>query len=317
MVLLSGLNYDFSGQQTSELTEKVGVGGLTLKVKNTEGFEVDDYIVIDPKTETAEILKIAVVVDTMTLTVSASKFSHALGSNFYRIPYNQMQFYSSTELGGTYTLIAASTLEMAYAGLYTNYSHTSGTSALYYKRTFLNETTSKESDIGEADYWQTGDESLIIDAEELRGYLLFGRDDPPSPEEMTNIIKLAENQLYLDTTSRDQNFLRTAAFLIAKAYVMRGLATKAISKGYVTINVEGRNVTKAYQELVLEAENTMKEYETFIIKWDRSEVGSTNFMEEGEIDTETREAYIWNWTGTTNALSSSRRLYNNNSRRRR
>jgi len=181
----------------------------------------------------------------------------------------------------------------------------------------LNETTSKESDIGEADYWQTGDESLIIDAEELRGYLLFGRDDPPSPEEMTNIIKLAENQLYLDTTSRDQNFLRTAAFLIAKAYVMRGLATKAISKGYVTINVEGRNVTKAYQELVLEAENTMKEYETFIIKWDRSEVGSTNFMEEGEIDTETREAYIWNWTGTTNALSSSRRLYNNNSRRRR
>jgi len=310
MVLLSGLNYDYASQQRTILTQQVGDGSTTLKVENTEGFAAADYIVIDPKTEKSEIIKITTNDDDLTLTVAASKFKHEVGAQIYRLPYNQMKFYSAAAAAGTYTVIAASTTDMTYAGLYTNYPYPTGTSALFYKRTLYNETTAVESDVAEADYWQTSDEGTYITPEELRVYMQFDKNDYPSPEDMATIIKLAQKQIAVDVNSSDQNILILASFMLSRSYVLRALASRSLSKGYITINVDGRNITKAYQELVLEAENTFKEYEKFVRDNTRSEVGSTNFMDDTSVvDPETRKAYIDNWTGTQDAID---RTYPNN-----
>ncbi len=310
MALLSGLNYDYTGQQTTKITAQIGTGSITLKVENSEGFNVDDYIVIDPKNEKSEILRIATIPDNLTITISASKFKHELNASLYRIPYNQMRFYSSTDVAGTYSLIAAGTSEMAYAGLYTNFEYTAGSASLYYKRTFYNSSTTTESDIAEADYWQTGDESLYVNAEELRVFLQFDQNDYPNPEDMTSIIKIAQRKIALDVDSSNQEILFLSTLMLSKAFVLRALATRSLSKGYITINVEGRNVTKAYQELVLDAENVEKEYEIFIRNNTRTETSKTNFMDDTTIvSPETRRNFIRTLAGTSNAQNDTRANY--------
>jgi len=306
MVLLSGTNYDYASQENTVITKKIGIGNTKIYVENTSGFSADDYFVIGTNTESAEIVKISTVVDDFSFTTSATKFDHAIGSYIYRLPFNQMKFYSSTTATGTFTEIAGSTTDMEFSKTYTNFPYPTGTSSLYYKRTFYNETTAVESPISESEYWQTSVDELYITPEEMRVLLQFDENDPPSPEDMKTFIQVAQKELSFDIDSSDKNFLYLATFLLTKAKVMRALASKALSKGYITINVDGRNVTKAYQELILEGENTQKEYKTFLIRVGRSEVASTNFMDNTSIiDSETRTAYIDLWTGTSNGIRDS------------
>lgn len=303
MVLLSGLNYNYASQQMTILTAQIGIGSTIIKVQNTEGFVDDDYFVIDPKSENAEIIKITTKDDDFTFTSAAAKFKHAIGTKLFRLPYNQMRFYDCADAFGTYLLIVGSTTEMSYANIFTNYNYPSGSGALYYKRTFYNETTLVESEIAEADYWQTNDEKLYISPEELRVFLQFDENDYPNPKDMASLIKIAQKQIDLDVNTSNPNILYLASMMLSKFYVLRALATKSLAKGYISINVDGRNITKASQELVLDAENTLKEYQAFVRNNTRSETGQTNFMDDTTlVDPETRAAIIDNWTGTSNAM---------------
>ena len=316
MVLLQGLNYDYSKEQTSELTYSIGRSGTALKVANTEGFSATDYLVLNPKTEKAEIVSITSVDNDVTLTISATKFAHQVGTRVFKLPYNQMRFYYCASADGTYTAIGSSETEMKFSEIYTNYVYGAGTSSLYYKRTFYNSTTTDESAIADADYWQTSDEQYYITPDEMRVLMQFGERDYPSNQDMRTFLGLSHRQLGLDLETTNPDILYIAAFLLTKHFVLRGLASRSISKGYITVNVEGRNVTKAYQEIVLEAENAMKEYQNFIRKTFTDEVGSTNFMSDTTlIDSATRQEYIDNWTGTQNAMDmESTKYYGRTSR---
>lgn len=312
MVLLRGLNYDFSGQQNSILTHEIGKGQTTLRVENSEGFSDDDYIVIDPYTEKAEIIRINdTVSDTKSLTITATKFVHAAKSKFYRLPYNQMRFYSCAEVSGTYTLIASSETEMTLSDVYTVYNYAAGTSALYYKRTFYNSTSLVESDITVTSYWQTSDEELYVTPSLLRSYMQLMPNDYPTDTDLWNFIRIAQDKFTLDVSTTNSIIKRLAVLFLSKSFVLRGLATKSVAKGYVTVNAEGRQITKAFQELVLEAENTEEEYKMFILNNARMEATSTNFMSDSTIiDSETRQEYIDNMNGTQNAMDyDSKRTY--------
>jgi len=291
MVLLSGLNYDYSGQITTELNSSVNKGNTGLVLISTEGLTADDYIVIEPKTYKAEIVKISSVTDSTTLVISTTNFAHSKGSKIFRIPYNQIRFYESATADGTYSLIADSTIDMNYTQNTTNFS--GGTADYYYKRTFYNETTTDESAIDDAEYWQTDDESLYVTADEMRTFLQFGPNDYPNQNDMRFFIRTAMKKIAIDIDSSDTNILFISTLLLGKSFVMRALATKSVSKGYVQVNAEGRTITKAYQELVLEAENTLQEYKEFIMNTTRREATSTQFLDDTSvIDSWTRQDII-------------------------
>jgi len=317
MVLLRGLNYDYSGQQTTQIAVALYSGsGSSISLDNSEGFVINDYMVINPQEETAEIVKIATVPNATTVTTTATfDFAHAINENIYRLPYNQMIFYESASATGTYTTISSgSTVEMSFADIYTTTEYEESTSDYYYKRIFKNETTGSVSSITLSQYWQVTDEELYITPEEVRVILQFGPNDPPSPNDMRTIIKLAQDKVDLDLNTTTAVIRRIAAFLLSKSYILRSLATKTLSKGYITINAEGRSITKAYQELVLEAENTFQEYKIFIINnGNRNEVTKTDFMDDTSIiDGDTRRQIIDILTGTQNILdydSAYRTLY--------
>jgi hypothetical protein len=303
MVLLEGLNYDYSGQVETTLSTANAAAAVTLAVTNTEGFATADYMVIDPMTEIAEVVKITTVTPDTAFAVPAMKFAHAVDAKIYRLPFNQMKFYTAASTTATFVVIAASTMDMDYATNYTNYTYAAASSGLYYKRTFYNETTLVESDIALANYWTTSEESLYITPEELRVLLQFDNNDFPNPQDMRAFILFSQIKVDLDVSSTDANFLKFATFLLSKYYVMRGLATRSVSKGYITVNAEGRQVTKAFQELVLEGENTFQEYKEFIRANNMSEVTSTNFMADSTIiNASTRQQFIDMWDSTQNAM---------------
>jgi len=319
MVLLRGLNYDYSAQQNTQLAVAISSGsGSSVSVDNVEGFAVNDYIVVNPRAETAEIVKVATVPTNTSITTTAVfKFAHSVNEWLYRIPYNTMVFYESSGSNGPFTPIGSgSQIEMQFTDIYTvtEYSISSGSSNQYYKRTFLNATTSGSSDIALADMWQINDETFYITPAEMRSVLQFNANDPPDPNDMATILRLVQDKIDLDLNTSNPIVQRIATFLLGKSWIMRSLGTKALSKGYITINIEGRQITKAWQELILEAENTYQEYQTFVLNnGNRSEVTKTNFLDDTTvIDGTTRKQILDLWQGTQNIMdldSAARTLY--------
>ena len=313
-VLLKAQNYDYSQQQISNLASTLTAGSVAMVVLNTEGITAGDYILIHPKNEIAEIVQVQNIDSNTSITLNTPcKFEHPTGIAIYRLTYNQIKLYESTTFDGTYTEITGSPIEMEYSTTHTNFYYISGSSSSFYKRTFYNPLNGQESDIALSQYWQNNDEELYVTPEELRVWLQFNENDYPSNDDMAMLIKIAQDKMSFDITSSDNRFLRIATLLLSKSFVMRGLATRAIRKGYVTVNAEGRNITKAYQELVLEAENVYEEYMTFIKAVNRSEVTSTQFMNDTTvISGVTRQKIIDIMDGTQNAMdydSQSRRPY--------
>lgn len=303
MVLLKGINYDYSGQQNTKLTEILGKGQTTMKVENTEGFAIDEYFVIEPSTERAEIIKITTVDDDIKITIAAPKFAHPIGTILYRLPYNQMKFYESSSTTGTYAFITGATVDMTYDGLYTNYDDVTGDTDYYFKRTFYNSTSEVESDIALSDYWQSSDEYLYVNEDQMRRFMQLGKNDFPNPPDMRVILKLAQMKLNIELSSTNNNVLVISLFLLGKSYILRALATKSVAKGYITINAEGRTITKAYQELVLDAENTYQEYFQFINAVGRREAIKTNFMDDTAIVSSSTRTLIQDiMRGTQNAV---------------
>ena len=310
MVLLRALNYDFAGQTNSYFIAEAKAGTTTISVINNNNFAVDDYVLIDPSTDIAEIVKISsLTLNTGIIFTTALKFDHKISAKFYKIPFNQLKIYSSTSTTDPFIVLAGTPINMDYRDIFTPFNIT--TNNTYFKRTFFNSTTLVESDIGLSDYWQTNDEFLMITPQELRTLLQFGENDYPNEADMRTFIKTAQLQFILDCSSSNSAINFLGIFMLSKYHVLRALATKAVSKGYVTINAEGRQITKAYQELVLEAENTFEEYKMFLKSNLQKEATSTAPMaHSGTIDAELILTYKDMMTGVENATIMQRDIRN-------
>lgn len=289
MVLLKGLNYDFSNQQTTKLVVYAAAGSTSLNVEATTGFPSSGYVVLEPKTERAEIVAYSAITAN-TITTSATSFQHGSGEDLYLMPYNQMRFYYCVTADGTYTYITSSSTTMTYDQTFTNYEYAAGTTSLYYKRTFYNSTSLVETDIGVSDYWKVNnDQSLVVSAAELRVYLQFDENDYPSNTDMQTIINIAAKEVTFDVATSSNQVLYLAQLMMAKYYVLRGLASRALAKGYVQINAEGRQIIKAYNELAKEALAAKTDYDEFIFNNARTETGRTDFMDDLDDGGETRQ----------------------------
>jgi hypothetical protein len=306
MVLLRGSNYDFSAQQQGDLIADIKSGTNAVSLMSNNGFAVGDYLLIEPYTERAEIVRITALIANTGLTVTVTRNNHRMGNKVYKMNYDQMRFYESSAVNGPYTAILSATVNLDYSDIYTTFNYGAGTDLLFYKRTFYNSSTLAESDIAISDYWQTSDEELLITPQQLRVYLQFDANDYPNEFDMRTLIRLAQDQLSLDAATSDPRIIRIGLYMLAKWYVLRGLATRSISKGYVTVNAEGRTITKAYQELVLEAENTIEEYKTFLTVNLRQEVSMTQPMYHQGINSETLQEFKDNMQGVKNARDFQR-----------
>jgi len=134
------------------LDGNVSAGATSIVVENAQGFNADDYIVIERLgTEKAELKKIASINEQTITLSSALSFAHKDGIQIQKIYFNQRKFYSSSSKDGTYTLISGGTKDIEVDrpdGTF--FEHAEGTSSTWYKATYYNETTGAETSLDDA-----------------------------------------------------------------------------------------------------------------------------------------------------------------------
>ncbi len=150
-MLIQANHPSFLEAEKTTLTDPVSASATTLKVKNTQGFSNNDYLICgEIGTEKAEIVKInAAVSSNIQLTITATKFSHNEGDPVTYARYNQVRFYRATSKTGTYTLQTTKNLEVDNANLVTVWDDTTGASTHWYKISYYNDVSTLESSLSD------------------------------------------------------------------------------------------------------------------------------------------------------------------------
>jgi hypothetical protein len=165
-------------------------GATSLLVKSVAGIAANQYVLIgnlgDEKSEI--VLCSAVTSATNTLTVGATKFGHAIDAPVQVIKYNQVKFYKSSTIDGTYTLVQ--TVDLDVDDTETTYDYTAGAASDYYRVSYYNSNSATESQKSDpllgSGYSRRALASII---KEVRTYV----GDRPSDEELIMAINSAQD----------------------------------------------------------------------------------------------------------------------------
>jgi hypothetical protein len=117
----------------------------SLYCKSVAGISSNLYVVVgNPGEEKTEIVLCSAVNSTTNvLTVGALKFGHTIDAPVTVIKYNQVKFYKSATLTGTYNLIQ--TVDIDIDDEQTVYDYTAGLTTDYFEVSYYNSTTTTES----------------------------------------------------------------------------------------------------------------------------------------------------------------------------
>ena len=140
-------NPDTDDLEKSFLANPYSVGVTSIIVKNGDRFATNDRILLgEMGTEAAEVVTVsAVAADNITLTVGATVYSHSADDPVYKLRFDQVKFYRSTDGGSNYSVVSTQNLDVDNADLQTKYDDTTGTSSYYYKFTFYHSISTVES----------------------------------------------------------------------------------------------------------------------------------------------------------------------------
>lgn len=147
-MILTLQNPDTSELEKSYLSNPYSVGTTSIVVKNADRFAANDRVMLgEMGQEKTEIVTVtAGATDGMTLTVGATVFSHEADTPVYRLRFDQVKFYRSTDGGSTYSVLSTQNLDVDNANLTTVYDDTTGLSSYYYKMTVYHSLSTLESD---------------------------------------------------------------------------------------------------------------------------------------------------------------------------
>src|SRR3990167_3574659 len=96
MVLLKAKNPEISDLERTQLSAAVAASGTSLTVDASEGFAVNDWIVVgEVGTEVAEAVRVTAVTNSTTLAVTAVTFAHVIDEPVVKTLYDQVRFYSN------------------------------------------------------------------------------------------------------------------------------------------------------------------------------------------------------------------------------
>jgi len=212
-ITLNAKNYDISGQEYTQIATAIAIGGTTLVVDNTTGFSSNDYIVLgDRGSETCEIVKIASVTNITTLTIGAAVFAHEVDDPVYKIPFNQVRFYSCATQTGTFALITTEDADVDNINWKTSYYHSAGTTTTWYKYTYYNETTTAETAIADSTA-VIGAYNFYCTIQDVGAYLGIDIDDntAPSASAVRDIIEYVSDEIdnQLNTSFRSNTIPAT------------------------------------------------------------------------------------------------------------
>lgn len=152
-MVITTLNPNTDDLEKSYLANPYSLGVNTVQARNSDRFAVNDRIMVgEMGLEATEVVTVTGInADQQTLTISTTLFSHAADDPIYRLRFDQVKIYRSTNgVSGTYSNIATVNLDVDNADLSTLYDDSSGTSSYYYKTSVYNSVSAVESSLSDA-----------------------------------------------------------------------------------------------------------------------------------------------------------------------
>lgn len=161
-------NSETEGLEKSYLANPYSAGATSIEVKNSNRFAANDRIMLgEMGNEATEIVTVSSVsADGTTITVGATVFDHSADDPVYKMPFDQVKFYRSTDGGSNYSVVSTQAMDVDNADLQTKYDDTAGLSSYYYKFTFYHSISMVESafsDIIGGQGWRREQVGHIID----------------------------------------------------------------------------------------------------------------------------------------------------------
>ena len=200
--------------------------------------------------------------------------------------WDTTKLYRSSTFDGTYIEIDSVALPS------TELWDSEGTTTDYYKIAYYDSKTNTTG--SQSDYFQAQvsnrvvTSTLYVTPSEVRRFMVFDKEDPPSDEEMLRIIESAhipleqdKGNINFETEPQKVKFL---ALLVSSSFVCRSLAAKAISKGYISINLEGVNINKAFDAFNIMSDRFYQAYMDQLAK-DTIDFTTTKFLDGLNVDT--------------------------------
>jgi len=135
---------DLDSMEKTFLSGDEALGQTALSVMSGKNFSANDYVLIGiPGTESCELRKVASQTD-VSITTDALDFAHPKGTLIVFIPFNQIEIYSASAVGGSYSLVT--TIDIRPDKLETYYQAAADASTKAYKVRFKNVADTTYSD---------------------------------------------------------------------------------------------------------------------------------------------------------------------------
>jgi len=196
-ILLAPLEQIALGEKTKFSAEEAA-GQTVLSVENTQGFAVNNYIILGQiGSELAEIVQISSV-STNSITTGVTKFIHKQEEPITKTLFNKRKFYRSTTESGTYSHLSSegSPVDIQVdqpEG--TSFEDSTGTSSSWYKATYYNSTSGLESSIDDAIATKAGDVEAYTSIYKIRSESGFEENDYISTEVIARYRDEAQMQV--------------------------------------------------------------------------------------------------------------------------
>lgn len=151
-MLIPVYNPETTEYEKSYLANNYSAGVTTIVVKNTDRFAANQRIMLGAMgLEKTEIVTVQAVVDSTSLTVSATSFSHLSNDPVIVMQFDQVKYYrSTTGSSGAYVSLTTVALDVDNENLQTIYDDTTGLATYYYKVSMYHSISAVESALSDA-----------------------------------------------------------------------------------------------------------------------------------------------------------------------
>jgi len=251
---------DFIKTEKTEVATATAAGtAVGIVVKNNQGFEVDDYIIVKREgTEEAHICKITSVSGNNTIIVETLKHNLVAGDPVVKVLFNQRRIWGCATSGGTFSELTDSPTDIEVDRPDGTLFEYTGSTYLYFKATYYNSTTLETTSLDDADEistLETAHYCSVFDIRQESGfqdndYVDSGRIDGLRIQAESE-VKASVGSIYALPLSASCEVIKMITKLLASGWLMLqeyGEEASGTSKDGSSKVIEARSMLKAIRE---------------------------------------------------------------------
>lgn len=150
-MIVTAYNPSTEDLEKTYLSQYLASGATTLTVKNNDRFGTTQAVLIgEMGEERSELNTTSGITGANSIGIdTATAFNHNADDPVYKLEYNQIKFYKSATLTGTYTLLATANLDVDNHDKVTRYDDSTGLSTDYYKIQYYNSEAATSSELSD------------------------------------------------------------------------------------------------------------------------------------------------------------------------